>query len=46
MAKTNIDRRRKLRALEARRDSLMQSAQKNKTELAKVRAELKSVRSQ
>jgi|WetSurMetagenome_2_1015567.scaffolds.fasta_scaffold30390_4 hypothetical protein len=46
MAKTNIERRRKLRALEARRDALMQASQKNKTELAKVRAELKSVRSQ
>lgn len=46
MAKTNIDRRRKLRALEARRDALMQNAQKNKTELAKIRAELKSVRAQ
>jgi len=46
MAKSNIERRRKIRALEARRDSLMQAKNKNQSELAKVRAELKTVRTQ
>lgn len=46
MAKTNIERRRKIRALEAKRDSLMQSKNRNQSELAKVRAELKTVRAQ
>jgi len=45
MAKSNIDRRRVLRALEAKRDKLLTDQEKNKTELAKVRAELKSVKS-
>jgi hypothetical protein len=44
MAKTSIDKRRKVRELEARRDALLVSKQKNVTELAKVRAELKSVK--
>lgn len=43
-SKSNIDRRRTLRALEAKRDSLLQAADKNKTELAKIRAELKSIK--
>jgi hypothetical protein len=45
MSKSNIDRRRTVRALEAKRDQLLQNQEKNKTELAKVRAELKSVKS-
>ena len=44
-SKSNIDRRRSVRALEAKRDALLQNQEKNKTELAKVRAELKSVKS-
>jgi predicted nucleic acid-binding Zn-ribbon protein len=43
---TNIERRRRIRALEAKRDSLMQNKNKNQAELAKVRAELKTVRAQ
>lgn len=46
MAKQNIEKRRRIRALEARRDKLMVSKSANTTELAKVRAELKSVRGQ
>jgi len=45
-AKGTIERRRALRALEAKRDKLLTDAVKNRTELAKVRAELKSVRGQ
>jgi hypothetical protein len=44
MSKSNIDRRRTVRALEAKRDQLLQNQEKTKTELAKVRAELKSVK--
>ena len=44
MAKSSIEKRRKIRALEAKRDLLMASKSKSTTELAKVRAELKSVR--
>lgn len=44
--KTSIDHRRKIRALEAKRDALLGNAAKNKTDLAKVRAELKAVRKQ
>jgi len=45
MAKqSNIDRRRALRALEAKRDQLLTNLSKARTDLAKVRAELKSVR--
>jgi hypothetical protein len=43
---TNVEKRRRIRALEAKRDQLMQSKVKNVTELAKIRAELKSVRAQ
>jgi vacuolar-type H+-ATPase subunit D/Vma8 len=43
--KSNIDRRRTLRTLEAKRDQLLMQQEKAKTELAKVRAELKSVKS-
>lgn len=46
MAKSSIEKRRKLRALEAKRDALLESKTKSATELAKVRAELKSVRAQ
>lgn len=38
---TNIGHRRKVRELEARRDKLIESGARNKSELAKVRAELK-----
>jgi hypothetical protein len=44
MAKNTIQFRRKIRELEAKRDRLLESNVKNKTELAKVRAELKSHR--
>lgn len=46
MAKSTIVHRRKVRELEAKRDRLMESTVKNRNELAKVRAELKSVRKQ
>jgi hypothetical protein len=46
MAKTTIAHRRKVRELEARRDRLMEGSQKNKTELAKTRAELSTLRKQ
>lgn len=42
--KSTVDHRRKVRALEAKRDSLLQAAAKLKTNLATVRAELKSVK--
>lgn len=44
MAKSNIDKRRKVRALEAKRDKLLESKQKSVTGLATVRAELKQLR--
>lgn len=44
MAKSSIAERRKKRELEAKRDRLIESSQKNRTELAKVRAELKTTR--
>lgn len=43
--KSTIEHRRKVRALEAKRDQLMANQQKLKTQLATTRAELKSVRS-
>lgn len=46
MAKSTIAHRRKVRELESKRDRLMESTVKNRNELAKVRAELKSVRKQ
>jgi uncharacterized protein YigA (DUF484 family) len=46
MAKTTIAHRRKIRELEAKRDRLMEGSQKNKTELAKTRAELSTLRKQ
>jgi len=42
MASDGMVRRRKLRELEAKRDKLMEGAIKNKSELAKIRAELKA----
>jgi len=44
MAKTSIEKRRKVRQLEAKRDALMASKQKSLAELAKTRAELKSTK--
>lgn len=44
MAASNIEKRRKIRALEAKRDALMEAKGKNASELAKVRAELKHQR--
>lgn len=41
---TNIEKRRKIRALEAKRDTLLQQKQKATSGLAIVRAELKSLR--
>jgi hypothetical protein len=46
MAKTSIAHRRKVRELEAKRDRLLESNSKNKTELAKARAELSTLRKQ
>jgi hypothetical protein len=46
MAKTSLEKRRKVRELEAKRDALLQAKKKNHSELAKVRAELKVVRTQ
>lgn len=42
--KGGIAHRRKVRELEAKRDRLMESTHKNRSELAKVRAELKLAR--
>lgn len=46
MAKTTIAHRRKVRELEAKRDRLLETQSKHKTELAKTRAELSSTRKQ
>lgn len=40
----NVARRRAIRVLEARRDKLTESVQKARTELVKVRAELKNAK--
>jgi len=40
----NIQRRKKIRALEARRDKLSEDISNKRTELVKTRAELKSER--
>jgi len=45
MASANMQRRRKLRALEAQRDKLIEDISKKRTDLVKVRAELKSEKS-
>jgi hypothetical protein len=42
----NLEQRRKVRALEAKRDQLMVAKEKAATELTKTRAELKLVRKQ
>jgi len=44
--KSTIEHRRKVRALESKRDALLAQAAKTKTGLATIRAELKSVRAQ
>lgn len=41
MAGKNVEQRRKIRKLEAMRDDLMIKTQKTRTDLAKVRTELK-----
>ena len=46
MAKTSIAHRRKVRELEAKRDRLLEGSSKQKTELAKTRAELSTLRKQ
>lgn len=45
MARTSIEKRRKLRELEARRDTHLVNIKKAKSSLASVRAELKHLRS-
>ena len=44
MAQKDIAHRRKIRALEAKRDALMERAAKTKVDLATTRAQLKSQR--
>lgn len=44
MSSSNIDKRRKIRALEAKRDQLTETKNKSVSELAKIRAELKHAR--
>jgi hypothetical protein len=44
--KSTIEHRRRVRALEAKRDALMHTQTKSKVQLAALRAELKSVRGQ
>lgn len=44
MAGSSLQYRRQLRALEAKRDKLLEAQDRHKLELAKVRAELKSTR--
>jgi len=46
MAKTSIEKRRKIRELEAKRDALLIAKTKHSNDLVKVRAELKNVRKQ
>lgn len=46
MAGSNISKRRKIRALEAKRDKLLEAKQKAIVALATVRAELKTTRKQ
>lgn len=45
MARSTIEHRRKIREVESRRDKLIMQNHKARTELAKTRAELKSLRS-
>lgn len=42
--RSSVEHRRKLRALEAKRDALIQQAEKNKQQLTLVRADLKHQR--
>jgi len=42
--RTSVEHRRKIRALEAKRDQLVQTAEKTKQQLALVRADLKHQR--
>lgn len=42
--KSSVAQRRKIRALEAKRDQLIEAAQKNKQQLTVVRADLKHQR--
>ena len=42
--KTNVIERRKMRELEAKRDRLMEQAQKSKVQLAETRAAMKAMR--
>ena len=46
MARTSLEKRRKIRELEAKRDALLLSKKKHSVDLSKVRAELKIVRTQ
>jgi hypothetical protein len=46
MARTSLEKRTKVRALEAKRDALLMAKKKNTSDLAKVRAELRVVRTQ
>lgn len=46
MAKSTLEHRRKIRALEAKRDALLQAGHKQKTDIARVRAELTALRRQ
>ena len=41
---TSVEKRRKIRALEAKRDTLIESKKKSISDLAKIRAELKHLR--
>jgi len=42
MARSTIQDRRKLRELEAKRDRLLETSTKSRSELAKIRAEIKA----
>lgn len=42
--KTSVEHRRRVRALEAKRDQLIQAQEKNRQQLTVVRADLKHVR--
>jgi hypothetical protein len=46
MAISHIERRRKIRAAEHKRDTLLQKLENTRAELAKARLELKRVRAQ
>lgn len=42
--RSSVDHRRKIRALEAKRDALIQAGEKNRQQLTLVRADLKHTR--